>query len=74
MIHKPKRTRKVTSDDAVTLARQDAILMGRGENPYRVGTAAHAVYEEELERVLSTLPADYSPVWPRKNKKRKPRS
>ena len=73
MIRRPKRTRKITSDEPETLARQDVIIMGRGENPYRVGTAAHSVYEEEVERVLSSLPADYSPVWPRKNKKRRPK-
>jgi len=71
VLYRAKRTRKITSDDPETLARQDVVIMGRGENPYRVGTAAHAVYEAEVGRVLSDLPTDYSPVWPRTNKKRK---
>lgn len=71
MLFKVRRSRPVTSADPATLAQQDLVIMGRGENPYRVGTSAHADYEAEAARVRVGLPDNWAPEWPRKNRKRR---
>lgn len=69
-VKRRQRTRPITTPDPVYLAQQDAVVMGRPENPYPPDRPAHHLYEQAYQRARASLPEDWQPEYPRRLKRR----
>lgn len=70
LVRRPKRSRPMTTSDPHLLAAQDAVIMGRPENPWAPGAPQHHLYEAAYQETRASLPEDWAPEWPRHNKRR----
>ena len=70
-VQRVKRNRRIDTPDPWLLACWDLVLTGKAQNPYKPGSVGHAQYEQGIVDARKSVPADWAPEWPRKNKPRK---